>query len=87
MVLLITHIVSALSSLALAAVAYLWPSKLRLRIDMGLAGVTLLTGIYLVWTNPKDLVSSCISGITYLAIVLTGIYAAGRKLARTEVTE
>jgi hypothetical protein len=85
-ILLITHITAALTSFALTAVAYIWPSRLKLRVDLILAGLTLATGIYLVWTNPKDLVSATVSGVTYLAIVLAGILAAHRKLVRIDET-
>lgn len=57
-----------------------------MRIDYSLVAITLATAIYLIWTNPKDLVSSCISGVTYLTIVLIGILATQRKMARIDET-
>jgi hypothetical protein len=83
---LVIHILASLSSVALTGVNYIWPSKIRMKVDFGLVVVTLVTAIYLIWTNPKDLVSSCVSGITYLTIVLIGILATQRKIARIDET-
>jgi hypothetical protein len=83
---LVIHIIAALSSVGLTGINYVWPSKIRLIVDYGLVAITLATATYLIWTNPKDLVSSCISGITYLTIVLIGILATQRKMARIDET-
>lgn len=83
---LIIHIIAALSSVGLTGINYIWPSKVRMKVDYGLVALTLVTAVYLIWTNPKDLISSCISGVTYFTIVLIGILATQRKMARIHET-
>ncbi len=78
---LILHILIALSSLALATFAYFRPSLAALRGSYALVLGTLTTGTYLVVINPAHMVTACTSGLIYLAVVSTAILAARRKLA------
>lgn len=82
---LLLHLIVALSSLVASTTAYVMPSKTRLRITYGLVGLTLASGTYLVWSTHSPLLSSCVSGLVYVAVVMTGIVAAQRKLARQHV--
>jgi hypothetical protein len=80
--LLITHIVCALSSLVLTGYLFFRPSKSLLNVDYILAAVTVGTGVYLIWSaGSSHVVSGTISGLTYLALVLVGIVVVQRKLA------
>lgn len=78
---LIFHIFIALSSIVSSTAAYLSPSKTKLRLTNGLIVLTLASGTYLVWSTHSPLVSSCITGLLYLGVVLSGVVAASRKLA------
>jgi hypothetical protein len=80
--LLIAHIISALSSLVLTGYLYMKPSKSLMNVDYVLVAATVATGTYLIWTSPAHVVTGTISGLTYLAIVLVGIVATQRKLAK-----
>lgn len=79
--LLLVHIVIALSSLVSTGYAYLRPSKKTLNISYGFVAGTLLTGSYLVISKPSHMVSTCVTGLVYLMVVFAGIFAARKRLA------
>jgi len=78
---LITHILIALSSLIYSGFTYMSPTKTKLYASMSLVALTLGSGTYLVVSTHSPLVSSCITGLVYLGIVSIGIYFAATKLA------
>jgi hypothetical protein len=57
------------------------PTKRKLQISYSLVGLTLVSGTALVVTTHSPLLSSCMTGLVYLGIVLSGIFATQRKLA------
>ena len=77
----ILHVLVALSSIAFTTYAYFQPSAPKLRIGYGLVGLTLATGIYLVWSAPAHMIEACTMGLFYLGIVTLGIVATRSKLA------
>lgn len=79
--LLVTHVLIALSSIVLTGMAYLSPSQRKLRTSYGLVGLTLASGTALVITTHSPLLSSCMTGLVYLGIVMSGILLAQRRLA------
>lgn len=79
---LLAHIVIALTSIVLAGVTYIRPSRAKLTTSYILAGATLASGTYLIIGAPSHFVSACATGFIYLGIVLSFILAAQRKLAR-----
>jgi len=82
---LVTHIFVALASIVASTYAFFMPSKAKLRVTYGLTALTLASGTYLVWSTHSPLLSSCITGLAYLAVVFSGVLAAQRKLAHQEV--
>lgn len=78
--LLITHIIIALSSIAFTTLTYALPSKNKLRAAYGLVALTLGTGTWLVISTQSALLHSCMTGLLYLAVVSAGIVAARHKL-------
>jgi hypothetical protein len=80
---LILHIIIALSSLLYSGYVFFSPSQKKLRASYGLIAMTLASGTYLVISTHSPILSSCISGLVYLAAVLSATIAAQRKL-RTE---
>jgi hypothetical protein len=78
--LLIIHVLIALSSIVVTGFAYLSPSQRKLFTSYGLVGLTLVSGTALVITAHSPLLSSCITGLTYLAIEMFGIILTQRKL-------
>jgi hypothetical protein len=85
MILLISHIIIALSSVAYATYVFFRPSKSKFYVTYALVASTLISGTYLVITNrPVHLASSCISGLTYIGIVMVAIVPAHFKLAHVK---
>jgi hypothetical protein len=77
------HITIAFSSLVLAALAYFYPSYVKLRITYGLVLATFITGFILIWLNrPVHMTKVCITGLTYLAVVIFVIVSARQRLTK-----
>lgn len=85
MFMLIAHVCIALSSVLFSTVLYFFPSKAKYNISSWLLISTLATGTILVVAHPGHLVSSCISGLAYLAFVTSLMYMSSRKLATYSV--
>ena len=81
---LITHIIVAISSLAWTAYVYFRPSKTGLRVAYVLVATMLLTGFYLVLSKPSHLTQTCIEGLVYLGVVSYGIVSARNKLTKNQ---
>ncbi len=78
----VLHVLIALSSIIFTTYAYLRPSAPKLNIGYGLVGLTLATGIYLVWSAPAHMLQACTSGLVYLGLVSIAIVATRSKLAK-----
>lgn len=79
---LILHIVIALSSLIFASVLLVRPSQTKLNINYGFIAATIASGTYLIVTMHVNMLSTCATGLTYLAVVAVLSALAQRKLAR-----
>ncbi len=79
---LIIHIIAAVSSLVLTGYLYFRPSKLGFNADYFLVGTMLLTGFYLILSKPAHMTQTCIEGLVYLGVVSYGIVLARHKLAK-----
>ena len=84
MMLLLIHISLAFSSLVLATAALTHPSRVKIRINYGLAAATLVSGGVLVWRAKAPLTSACISGILYTGFVVAMTAAARLRLDKTD---
>ncbi|HTR18804.1 MAG TPA: hypothetical protein VMH91_02370 [Candidatus Paceibacterota bacterium] len=69
--LLLLHILIAVSSIVFATLALAFPSKRTLGASYVLITLTIVTGVYLVIANPAPLLQTCITGITYVLVVST----------------
>lgn len=79
---LLIHILVAVSSLGVTGYAFLAPSKLKLRVSYALVALTLASGTYLVLSTNARMVQACLSGLAYLGFVSAGIAAARLRLAK-----
>jgi hypothetical protein len=79
--LLITHIIIALSGLAASTYALFDPSRSKLRVSYGLVIATILTGTYLVVSTHARILSSCITGLAYIGVSLSLILSAQHRLS------
>lgn len=78
---LISHIVIALSSLIYTTYALFSPSAKKLQTSYALVGLTLATGTVMVIQNPSHLMQGCMTGLLYVGIITVAIVSAHRKLA------
>jgi multisubunit Na+/H+ antiporter MnhE subunit len=83
---LLTHIIIALSSVIYTTWLLFRPSQAKLYVSYALVGATLASGIYLTVVNPASMLRTCTTGITYIVIVTAGIAVARRKLATMQMT-
>jgi hypothetical protein len=79
--LLLTHLVIALSSLIYTTYLYVRPSRAKVKVAYVLVAGTLASGTWLVVGTHAALLSSCISGLVYLGAVTVGLALSARKLA------
>lgn len=77
---LLLHILIALTSIVVSGTALVRPSRGLLRATYVLVTATLASGTYLVALRPSHLPSACISGLLYLAAVGVTTVAARQKL-------
>lgn len=80
--LILLHVVVALSSILFATLSFLKPSSIKLRVSYILAVATLTSGTYLIITTSQNMVQSCIMGIGYFVGVTVILFLARRKLAQ-----
>lgn len=78
---ILIHVLIAITSLAVAAYTFFLPSKGKLYASYGLVALTLISGTYLVVTLNTPILRACSTGLLYLAVALSGLTAAHRKLA------
>ncbi len=69
------HVVIALSSIVWTSRLYFRPSKNGFHVAYGLIAATLASGTYLAISTGSPLLSSCLSGLIYLGVV--GLLLAG----------
>lgn len=79
-VLLISHIVIALSGMVLATLAYIKPTRAKVTASYGLIAGTIFSGTILIAASHSAILKSCITGLVYLAFVGALAILAQRKL-------
>lgn len=85
MIIVLLHVIIALSSIAFTTVTFFVPSTRKIQVANGLVAATLASGTYLVWTSHSSIIEACLMGLLYTTGVTCGIYAAQRKLAAVTV--
>lgn len=84
MIVVLFHIVSALSSVLCATYSLVFPSKARLRLSYGLVAATIVSGSYLAFSQSASLSAACVTGIVYLSAVALLLFPARHKLAQLQ---
>ncbi|MET0779333.1 MAG: hypothetical protein ABWY71_00710 [Candidatus Saccharimonadales bacterium] len=82
---IVLHILIALTSMAQASYIYFKPSTKQLRASYLLVALTMLSGVYLVITRPGSIAQACSVGLVYLLVVSFGIAGATHKLSAQRV--
>jgi hypothetical protein len=85
--LLLIHVVVAISSLIYSGYVFLSPSRAKINKTYGFIAATLLSGTILAIVSKAALLSVCVSGLLYLGITAVGIYASYKKLAKENVSD
>lgn len=78
---LLSHIIIALSSLVMSTVSAFWPSRTKVYATAGLIAATLASGTYLVISTQTPLLHVCMTGLVYLGLASSGVIVAVRRLA------
>ncbi len=78
--LILFHVLLAVSSIASTTYALLWPSSKKLRVSQALVAGTLVTGTYLTLSNPLHILQTCITGLFYTVGVCVGLWIASKRI-------
>jgi hypothetical protein len=78
---IILHVAIATLSLICTTYAYLRPTSSSTRASYALIALTVASGFYLVWSEPAQMLHTCMTGLAYLAVVSVGVFATRRKRA------
>jgi hypothetical protein len=78
---LLTHIIIALASVAFASYLLIRPSRGKFYVNYAFIAATLASGTYLVLSTGVAMLSACASGLAYLAVVAGLSAVTWRKLA------
>jgi len=84
--LLVLHIISALTSLGLTTLNMVYPSAKRQQTANVLIASTLTTGTYLVYLHPATLKQSCISGLVFICVSLVEAAIARKRLSTIQIS-
>ena len=85
--LLITHILIAITSVAYSTYMIFFPSQSKLRVTYAMMAATIGTGTYLVWSTHSPVLQSCLTGLAYVGIVSVGIALTIYRLARQTIDD
>ena len=77
---LLAHILIALSSFAYTTYLLVRPSHAKFRVNYALIALTLGSGAYLVVSTGAPMLQACVSGLAYVLIVAAGTVLAHVRL-------
>jgi len=80
-VLLLAHLLSAFGSMAYATYLFFFPSRKGIRMAYSGVGLTIGTGIWLIFASRVPIGTVCITGLLYLGYVSTALVISSKKLA------
>lgn len=78
---LLMHILIALSSVAYTTYLYISPSPIKFKVSYGLIGSTILSGTYLVISTQANMVQACLTGLVYTGAMSLAVASAHRKFS------
>lgn len=85
--LVILHVLIAISSLIYTGYVFLMPSKAKIYGAYAFIAATLTSGTILAFVSHAPLLSVCLTGLFYLGVVTTGVVAAHKKLAKVSTRQ
>lgn len=66
---ILIHVLIALSSVGLASLSYFKPTNKRLCASYGFIVATVASGAFLILTMSSNILKSCLTGLVYVTIV------------------
>lgn len=84
LILLITHIIIAMSGIVVAAASVFTLSPTQIKASYVLTAGTIATGTWLVLTS-GNMLKGCLSGLLYITVAIGLTQFAKHKLAKQEV--
>lgn len=81
---ILTHVILALLSLALSTTNYFIPTKTKLTTSYILAIGTLASGVVLIVANNASVLRTCLTGIAFFGVVTILNEFARKKIAQHE---
>lgn len=82
---ILLHILIALSSLAVATGVYFKPSQSAVYVSYGLLTATIATGTVLIISSGSHMLESCLMGLAYCGVVSVLTLKARNKLAAQRI--
>lgn len=79
---LLFHIVIALSGIISSAFSIFSPSKKKITLSYIFVAATIISGSYLIYTKPAHMVQTCFEGVAYITFVTAALARANKKLAK-----
>ena len=80
--LLVLHIIAALSGIVMTTFSFLSPSPGRIRFSYGLVMLTIASGTVIIVKDHLSILSVCLSGLLYIGFTVSGLIAASHRLAK-----
>lgn len=78
---ILIHVIVAVLGIILTTFGYFRPTERNVRLSYTFVALTIISGFYLVWSEPAQMLHTCMSGLAYLTVVSVGIFATRRKIA------
>jgi hypothetical protein len=82
--LVLTHVLIALTSVAFTTYLFVRPSQRKFYVNYGLIAATMASGTWLIIASHAPMLSSCLSGLTYIGAVTFGTILAHYKLVHEQ---
>lgn len=82
---LIFHVSVALGSVALGSYLLVRPARNKLMMNYSLIGATVASGTYLIIATGSFVLSTCVTGLTYVAVVAVLSVFAERRFATQKI--
>ena len=83
---LLTHILIAISSIIYTTLLVIRPSQTKLRTSYILIAATLASGTYLTVLDPVHMLQTCTTGLVYIVVVSAGVFIARRQLIKRQAS-
>jgi hypothetical protein len=80
--LLVLHILSALSGIGLTTYSYFSPTASRIKTSYLFVILTIASGTAIIVIKHLSILSVCLSGLLYVGFTVSGLIAARHRLAK-----